>query len=88
MRVRSLSVHGLLIQGAHDLTPNYLFELCILLPGAPVSLLAVSRNAGARGVGASIHAIDPTDEWRLVNVYWGLREQPLAPRLEPRRSAG
>jgi hypothetical protein len=88
VRVRSLSVHGLLIQGARELAPNYLFELCILLPGEPVSLLAVSRNAGPRGVGASMHAIDPTDEWRLVNFYWSLREQPLAPRLEPRRSAG
>jgi hypothetical protein len=89
VRVRSLSVHGLWIETAERIEPNYLFEVVILLPGSAVSLLAVSRNAGPRGVGASIHAIDPPDHWRLVNYYWTLRDHPIVKEVrEPLRSAG
>jgi hypothetical protein len=89
VRVRSVSVHGLWIDTPERIEPNYLFELVILLPGSAVSLLAVSRNAGPRGVGASIHAIDPPDHWKLVSHYWTLREHPIVPaRSEPLRSAG
>lgn len=88
VRVRSLSVHGLRIDtGELPIEPNYLFDVQVLLPGGAVSLLAVSRSTGPHWVGASIHAIDPGDERRLVDFYWGLRQQPLAERLT-HRSAG
>jgi hypothetical protein len=88
VRVRSLSVHGLRIDtGELAIEPNYLFDVQVLLPGGAVSLLAVARSAGPRWVGASIHAIDPGDERRLVDFYWSLRQPPLAERAT-HRSAG
>lgn len=75
-RVRSLNAHGLLLDAGEPVSPSFLLDLQVFLPTGAVSLLAVARNVGEHGIGASIHTIDSADQRRLLAFYWSLRHRP------------